>query len=53
MQPSIDRETRFTLSSSSEFFYLGAFDRLEMSQVFFEGFEKVSFFGIRICVGLD
>src|SRR6185503_3107080 len=43
MQPSIDRETRFTPSSSSEFFYLGAFDRLEMSQVFSKGFGKVGF----------
>ena len=35
------------------FFYLRAFDRLEMSQVFSKSFGKVRLFRIRICDELD
>jgi hypothetical protein len=35
------------------FFYLRAFDHLEMSQVFSKSFGKVRLFGIKICDELD
>jgi hypothetical protein len=51
MHPSIDHETQFTPLSSSELLIHGRL--IVLRQVFSDGFGKVRFFGIRVCIGLN
>ena len=56
MHPFIDRETRSTPSSSSELLIFGrfiVFRSVTYFHIFSEGFGKVRFFGVRVCVELD